>query len=52
MKTINYVYGNDPRAQSVSMEPKRVFLPDMNDPEWTKVRNAVDNFRLSVKYRK
>ena len=52
MKTINYVYGQDPRNQGVSMEPQRVILPEKNDPEWNKMREAVDNFRLSVKYKK
>jgi len=51
-KTIVYQYGVDPRNESVSMKAQPFFMPKKDDVEWNQMRQEIDNFRLSVKYKK
>ena len=49
-KTIVYEQGTDPRSsQSVAPMKIRMNLPAKNDPQWLKMRNTIDEFRLTHK---
>lgn len=49
-ETIHYKYGEAPMSNA-PMNMQRIILPDQNDAEWLKIRQAVDNFKANVKMR-